>query len=210
MGREIPTGFVGWKHSWNFGCLIRRQLHSQHGISLKELLEIGPWSWNFTGGEFPNQWAQGKEGCGNWRAQARPFPLPTKSIPVGARTTSLEKKQLKCSIQGGHLGKIQGFWEHSQFPSLPSINPKENPTLLFLVYGFVLQEGWEENPNPHSHKYPLWDLFPVENLPGIPALTALIQPCSSSSCFPSVPLHGIFLKLPVSRCFQHAQTQILL
>lgn len=101
------------------------------------------------------RWDMGIGGRG-----ARFLPLPTKEISVGAGTTSQ-----KCPIPGGHLGKLLGF-RSLPVPSLPSINPKAIPSLVFLLYGFVLREGREESPNQHSQESPLWDLFLLGKTPG--------------------------------------------
>lgn len=43
-----------------------------------ELLEIGPWSWNFTGGEFPNQQRQREGGSGIAEIPTNIWQLPWK------------------------------------------------------------------------------------------------------------------------------------
>lgn len=148
-----------------------------------------PCSWNFTGGEFPKQQTQGKEGSGNWRARRETFP----SSHQKKKKSQWEQGQLpwkKTTKKEGTSGRSEDF-EAFPVPSLPSINPKENPTLFFLLYGFVLLEGGEENPNPHSQKFPLWDLFPLgkslKNSSCAPSPIQLLPQCPTPGNFSQAP-----------------------
>lgn len=147
-----------------------------------------PCSWNFTGGEFPKQQTQGKEGSENWRARRETFPSSHQK-----KKSQWEQGQLpwkKTTKKEGTSGRSKDF-EAFPVPSLPSINPKENPTLFFLLYGFVLQEGGEENPNPHSQKFPLWDLFPLgkslKNSSCAPSPIQLLPQCPTPGNFSQAP-----------------------
>lgn len=226
-----------------------------------ELLEIGPWSWNFTGGEFPKQQRQGEGGSGIGEIPTNIWQLPWKwRFPwdlrdastvgiLGASSKGRSQswiiprsgwKSLQLEFHRGRIPKAantgkRGIWElegtegdlslfppkkkKSQWeqgqlpwkkttkkegtsgrsedfgafpvPSLPSINPKENPALFFLLYGFVLQEGGEENSNPHSQKFPLWDLFPLGKSLGnsncAPSPIQLLPQCPTPGNFSQAP-----------------------
>lgn len=178
-------GFTGCKHSGNFGCLIQRQIpvldHPE------ELLEI-PAAGISQGENSQSSKHREKRDLGIGGHGGRPFPLPTKK-----KKSQWEQGQLpwkKTTKKEGTSGRSEDF-EAFPVPSLPSINPKENPTLFFLLYGFVLQEGGEENSNPHSQKFPLWDLFPLgkslKNSSCAPSPIQLLPQCPTPGNFSQAP-----------------------
>lgn len=206
---EIPTNIWKWRFPWDLrdASTVGILGASSKGRSHSWIIPRSCWKFlqlEFHRGRIPKAANTGKRGI--WELEGMEGDLslfpPNKS--------QWEQGQLpwkKTTKKEGTSGRSEDFGA-SPVPSLPSINPKENPTLFFLVYGFVLREGGEENPNPHNQKFPLWDLFSLGK--SLRNSSCAPSPIPSSSCFPNIPLQGIFSQAPSFQVPLVQHTQILL
>lgn len=170
---------MGWKHSWNFGCHMRRQLHSRSIPWDQPRGAAGNWILELENHRrIPKPGNTGRGGIWELEVTERDLSIFPQNESQWEQGNFPGKNNKKAPSKEGSSGRSEDFGRFP-VPSLLSINPEENSTLIFLLYGFVLWEGQEESPNPQNQKFPLWDLFLVGKTPG--NFTAPIQPCSSSN-----------------------------